>query len=65
MDNIDLSAIRYIKLDKPTALVCGHCKKEKTAKKHAEYVIGSTCVKICNACCGYWLSPQTKKQGAK
>lgn len=49
MDNIDLSIVRYIKLDKPTTFICGHCKKEKTAKKHAEYVIGGTCVKICNA----------------
>lgn len=65
MDNIDLSAVRYIKLDKPTTFICGHCKKEKTAKKHAEYVIGGTCVKICNACYGYWLSPQIKKAGGK
>ena len=65
MENIDLSTVRYIKLDKPTTFVCGHCKKEKTAKKHAEYVIGGTCVKICNACYGYWLSPKIKKAGAK
>lgn len=60
MDNIGLSTVRYIKLDKPT---CGHCKKEKTVKKHTEYVIGGTCVKICNACYGYWFFPQIKKQG--
>lgn len=33
MDNIDLSTVRYIKLDKPTTFVCGHCKKEKNSKK--------------------------------
>ena len=33
MDNIDLSTVRYIKLDKPTTFICGHCKKEKNSKK--------------------------------
>lgn len=32
MDNIGLSTIRYIKLDKPTTFVCGHCKKKKQRK---------------------------------
>lgn len=29
MENIDLSTVRYIKLDKPTTFVCGHCKKAR------------------------------------
>ena len=38
MDNIDLSTVRYIKLDKPTTFICGHCKKEKNSKKRMQYV---------------------------